>query len=82
VELIFIHEDEVKTKINKFEYGGIWHYIPLRSIVSVSLEGQVKNLITLSFHLFPNGHLKKVFESSKKYELEQLRNKIQELIEH
>jgi hypothetical protein len=81
MELILITDGESKgkTKTRKPEYGGIWRYIPLRSIVSVSQAETADGLITLSLQLSLGGQIDRIFSGSQKNELEQLRQKIEAL---
>jgi hypothetical protein len=79
MELILISDGDGIKKTNKYKHGGVWRYIPLRSIVAVSQEETTDGLITLSIHLPAGGLINKTFNSSKKNELEQLRQEIEAL---
>lgn len=71
-ELILIRDDERVTPHKGNRYGGVWQYIPLRSIASASIAEQPEGLLTLSISLSPNGHLDRIFALSSKAEVEHL----------
>ena len=82
-ELILIREDE-RVSGNwgfrkRVRYGGIWQYIPLDSIVSVSLAKQANDLWALSIYLSEDGRLDRVFTASSKHEVAQLQDEIEKL---
>ncbi len=79
-EVILIWEDERSTGNRGVRYGGVWRYIPLRHIISVSLAEPANNLLTLSLHLSPDARLDTVFAVSNQRELEHFRNEIKQLI--
>jgi hypothetical protein len=79
-ELILIREDERSKEIKGTRYGGVWQYVPLRSIHSVSLSEPLNDLLTLDITLSPDETLKRIFAISSKPELEQFRDKIEKLI--
>jgi hypothetical protein len=76
-ELILIRDDERVTPHKGTRYGGVWQYIPLRSIASASITEQPEGLLTLSIGLSPNGHLDRIFALSSRVEVEQLRTALQ-----
>jgi hypothetical protein len=76
-ELIVIREVERKREEDK--YGGIWDYIPLAKIVSLSLrEGDRHNLV-LSIQLPDRVCLEFLFQASLKPEIGQLLDRFREL---
>jgi hypothetical protein len=79
-ELILIRDDERGKEIRGVRYGGVWQYIPLRSIISVSLARPSNDLLALVITLSPDETLQKIFAVSSKPELEQLRDKIEKLV--
>ncbi len=79
-ELILIQDDKRVSGNKGVRYGGIWRYIPLRSIVSVALAEQAHDLLTLSIGLSETGHLERVFAVFNQPALEHLRNEIERLI--
>lgn len=77
-ELIFIRDDEQGLAKKGVRHGGIWQYIPLRSIDSTSVEEESPDgLLTLVVNLSSGHTLKKSFAASGKTELETLRDKLQ-----
>lgn len=79
-ELILIWDDERVSGNKRARYGGVWRYIPLRSIVSVSLAEQANDLLTFSIELSGNDRLDKVFAAAHKHALEQLQNEVKKLM--
>ena len=79
-ELILIQDDERAKDVRGARYGGIWHYLPLQSIISVSLTEPANDLLTLVVNLTPDETRQQIFEVSNKPELEQFRDKIKGLI--
>ncbi len=78
-EIIIIRDDERVEESKGIRHGGIWHYIPLRNIVSLSVK-PTNNLLTLSLNLSNNGHLDRIFAVSNKQELENLQNETKKLM--
>ena len=76
-ELIMIREDERQSGEDK--YGGIWDYIPLTKIVSLSLSGKDKDLLVLSIQLPASARLEYLFQASAKREINQLLDRYREL---
>jgi len=69
-ELIVIREDDRWRY--EVMYGGIWDYIPLNKIVSLSLSEKGKNSLVFSVHLPKSDRLDFVFRASMKPEIELL----------
>lgn len=81
-EVILIR-DEVRSRGNKgVRYGGIRHYIPLRSIAAVSLTKQADDLVTLSIHLTEDKSVDNLFTATKEKELLQLKTELENMIKH
>jgi hypothetical protein len=80
-EVILIRDEE-RTRGNRdVRYGGIRQFIPLDSIVAVSLTEQADDLLILSIHLSEDESVDSLFSVSKEQELVQLKTEIEELIE-
>lgn len=75
-ELILIREDE--KQIGDERYGGIWDYIPLNKIETLSLSRKGDNLLVLSIQLTEKSHLECVFQVSTQQEIDQLLRRIEE----
>ena len=76
-ELILIREEVRKSGEDK--YGGIWDYIPLNKIVTLSLSGKDSNLLVLSIQLPESARLEYLFQASAKREIDQLLERFREL---
>lgn len=77
-ELITICEEEPKN-IVVGKYGGIWTYIQLNKIVSLTLNRKDNDLLALSIQLPEGTRLEYLFQSSAKQELDQLLERFKEL---
>jgi hypothetical protein len=71
-ELIDIRDDISQRWLNGHPHGGIWTYVPLSRIVSISLGSKEKNTLVLSVWLPGKQHFDSVFEESARAELERL----------
>jgi hypothetical protein len=69
-ELIMIREDATQNRVSR--YGGIWDYIPLNKIVSLTLREKDADLLVLSIQLPETDRLEYLFQPSAKPELDQL----------
>jgi hypothetical protein len=76
-ELILIREDAVRRKEDK--YGGIWDYIPLNKIISLSVSENNDNLLVLTVQLPQNTFFELLFQASAKGEVKQLLDRFREL---
>ena len=79
-ELILIRDIGGDKDVRKRHYGGIWEYIPLRSLKSVTWSETKNGWLTFSITVFPNRTIEKLFAVSSKPELEQLCAQLQEMI--
>jgi hypothetical protein len=65
-ELIVIREDEASPHWrDESRYGGVWTYIPLDKITSISLTLKETNLLALAIHLPENDSLESLFVASQ-----------------
>lgn len=76
-ELIIIQDAGRVYKKNN--YGGIWNYIPLNKIGTLSLGEKSSDLLVLSIHLPDSVRLEYIFQASAKGELDQLLYQFREL---
>jgi hypothetical protein len=76
-ELILIREEEAHSREDR--YGGIWDYIPLSKIVSLSLSERADNLLVLAIRLPENMSLEFLFQDSAREEINQLLDRFKEL---
>ena len=77
-ELIVIQDAE-RIFYEDNSYGGIWNYIPLNKIGTLSLGEGNRDLLVLSIHLLDSIKLEYMFQASAKRELDQLLHKFREL---
>lgn len=75
-ELIVIREDVTQRKDDR--YGGIWDYIPLNKIISLSLNEKA-GLVGLTIQLPEDTSFELLFQASAKEELDQLLTHFKEL---
>jgi hypothetical protein len=77
-ELIMIQEE--KHWGGEDKYGGIWDYIPLNKIMTLSLNEKEKNLLGLSVQLIEGTRLEFLFQCSAKREISRLQYYFKELM--
>jgi hypothetical protein len=75
-ELIMIREEGRQRGDDR--YGGIWDYIPLNKIITLTLSEKGSNLLVLSIHLPENECLEYIYQASMKQEVDQLLQKFKE----
>ncbi|MBN1219008.1 MAG: hypothetical protein JXM69_08770 [Anaerolineae bacterium] len=71
-ELILIQDGTGKPWGGDLKYGGVWNYIPLNKITSISLTGRQDDLLTLSIHLPGDDGLDCLFSVSNRPEIDRL----------
>ena len=71
-ELILIQDVGHGRKVHEPRYGGIWQYIPLHSIKSVTWSETENGWLTLLIAVSPDKTIERLFAVSSKPELEQL----------
>lgn len=71
-ELILIQDGAFNRLGRHAAYGGIWHYIPLDKIASISIAGTEDNLLTLSIAVPGHDRLDLLYSPSLRPELDQL----------
>ena len=76
-ELIIIREEARRSGNER--YGGIWDYIPLNKIVTLSLGERDSNLLVLSIKMVESDRLECLLQASKKGEIDQLLDRFREL---
>lgn len=70
-ELIMIREEEPKSRVI-VRYGGIWDYIQLNKIKSLTLNTKDNDLLVLSIKLPEGPQLEFLFQAFAKHELDEL----------
>jgi len=76
-ELIMIREELLQSRKDK--YGGIWDYIPLNKIATLSANQKDDNLLVLSIQLITDERLEFLFQISMQAEIDQLLEQFREL---
>jgi hypothetical protein len=69
-ELILIRDDETQRKTAQKAYGGIWNYIPVKKIESISFSAGHDDRLTLSIGLPGNIRFTTLYTEDRKPELE------------
>jgi hypothetical protein len=69
-ELVIIRDEESEVSGSSIRYGGVWTYVPLQKIVSVSLSEMTDDLILVSIGLPENDHVDSLFAASNRRELD------------
>ena len=76
-ELIMIREEARRSGNDR--YGGIWDFIPLKKIDSLSLDEKGSDLLLLSIQLPENERFEYLYQASAKKDLSQLLERFREL---
>jgi len=79
-ELIMIREEKSGWRGDKTRYGGVWNYIPLDKITSISLTPKNDDLLVLSIHLPQDDHIDSLFSVSNRPEVELVLNQFETLM--
>jgi hypothetical protein len=75
-EFILIREDESRRWGQENRYGGIWNYVPLRKISSVSLRQREDEILVLTIHLPQTVQLDVPYPVSRRTEVMKLHQRI------
>lgn len=81
-ELILIQETGDDKEMSPARYGGIWQYIPLHCVDSVTVENTAEDRVKLLIRCQPDALIEKVFDRSNLPELERFCTDLQTLIAH
>lgn len=79
-ELILIYDAQASRKSQPSRYGSVWQYLPLHCIESVQISEAANPCLMLSIHSHSGKTIEKLFEATKRSELEQFCSKLQTLI--
>jgi hypothetical protein len=79
-ELILIRDSERNKASQISRYGGVWQYLPLSCIESLTLSEPANNRLVLSIQCKPGKTIEKLFEISSRSELEQFCSRLRTLI--
>lgn len=80
LELIFIEDDLHSPQVKGKHYGGIWQYIPLQNLVSVSNIERDGGLFTLIFNIKPDTSVKRTFDTDTTYQALKLKAELEKII--
>jgi hypothetical protein len=79
-ELIMIRDENSDGWSREVRYGGIWTYVPLGKITSVSLTDRGDSLLVLSIHLPENDRLDSLFSTSARREIDFFLDQLESLL--
>lgn len=80
-ELILIRDSDRSKASQISRYGGVWQYLPLSCIESLTLSEPANNRLVLSMQCKPGRTIEKLFEISGRSELEQFCSRLRILIQ-
>jgi hypothetical protein len=72
-EVILLGDVEKVSEKKRSKYGGVYRFLPLRSIVSVELENHPHDLLEFTFNVSPDIRVKKLFDSALLEEVKNLK---------
>lgn len=78
-ELILIQDVSHDRKVSQPKYGGIWQYIPLRSVKTAAWCELESGRLAFSITVSPDKVIEKLFDPSHRPEIEQLCAELQEV---
>jgi hypothetical protein len=79
-ELILVQDGAAKRWGKNVQYGGIWNYIPLDKITSISLADTQDDLVSMSIHLPGDDCIDSLFSVSNRQEAEMLQSRIEAVL--
>jgi hypothetical protein len=80
-EIILIKDDERSIDKRGVKYGGIWGYVPLKNVHSISLSDRADDLLGLSLTLSPGQRkLDILFEASRRREVVEFQSELEKMI--
>jgi hypothetical protein len=71
-ELILVQDGDGKRSGGSAKYGGVWSYIPLDKIMSISTADAQNDLLTMSIHLPGDDGIESMFSVSNRGEVDTL----------
>jgi len=78
-ELILIQDVSHDRKASQAKYGGIWQYIPLRSVRTAAWREMESGWLAFSITVCPDKIVEKLFEPSHRIEIDRLCATLQEI---
>ena len=73
-ELILLQDADRNKDSKLSQYGGVWQYIPLNSIETLTVSEADNNRLTLSIHCQQGRVINRLFEETQRIELERLQS--------
>jgi hypothetical protein len=71
-ELVLIQDGDGKRWGGSAKYGGVWNYIPLDKITSISIADAENDLLTVSIHLPGDERIERLFSVSNRGDVDML----------
>ena len=71
-EIILIRDDPRIKSVRGARHGGVWRYIPRRSLVAAEIGESTGNLLTMTLLLTNNGHLDILFATEPHHALSEI----------
>ncbi len=72
-ELILIENDYRSIEKKGKRYGGVWRYIPRKSILFVDIVERKNNLLSISFNIKPNTFIERIYGADQRLQVMQLK---------
>jgi hypothetical protein len=76
-EVILIGDTENISDNKRSKYGGVRRYLPLRSLVSVTLEPTLNNLYSFRLQIAPQLNVARLFDATHLTEIENLKTALE-----
>ena len=76
-EVILIGDTENISDNKRSKYGGVRRFLPLCSLVSVTLEPTLNNLYSFRMEIAPQLHVTRLFDASHRTEIENLKKALE-----
>lgn len=73
-EIIFIRDDPRIKSVRGARHGGVWRYIPRRSLVAAELSESTGDLLSMTLFLTDNGHLDILFTPEQRGALSEIQS--------
>jgi hypothetical protein len=79
-ELILVQDGDGKRWDGSAKYGGVWNYIPLDKITSISTADAQNDLLTMSIHLPGDDGIERLFSVSNRGEVDMLLSRFEAIV--
>lgn len=78
-EMILLGDAEGIAENKRSKYGGVQRYLPLRSLTAVAVEERSESLTSCTFQVSPEIRVERLFDASRRAEIEKLAQTLQAL---